>query len=96
VKLAHVLDGGAAQAAGLAAGDVLVAIDGLRVTPKTLDAALARLRPGEAVRVAAFRRDELHEFELKPLAPPADTCVLRLAKKPGAGAARLRRGWLGN
>jgi hypothetical protein len=45
--------------------------------------------------VVAFRRDELHEFELKLLAPPADTCVLRLAKKPGAVAARLRRGWLG-
>jgi predicted metalloprotease with PDZ domain len=95
VKLTHVLDGGAAQAAGLAAGDVLAAIDGLRVTPKTLDASLARLRPGDATRVVAFRRDELHEFELKPLAPPPDTCVLHLARKPGPRAARLRRGWLG-
>lgn len=94
VKLTHVLDGGAAQAAGLAGGDVLVALDGLRVTPRTLDAALARLRPGDAVRALAFRRDELHEVTLRFAAPVADTCVLRFAAKPGPGALRLRRGWL--
>jgi predicted metalloprotease with PDZ domain len=95
LRLTHVLDGGAAQAAGLAAGDALIAIDGLRVTPKTLDAALARLRPGETARVVAFRRDELREFELKLLPPPADTCALRFARKPGARALTLRKRWLG-
>jgi predicted metalloprotease with PDZ domain len=95
LRLTHVLDGGPAQAAGLAAGDVVVAIDGLRVAPKTLDALLARRRPGDAVRVHAFRRDELHELEVRLAAPPADTCVLRFARKPGAGALRLRKGWLG-
>jgi predicted metalloprotease with PDZ domain len=95
VKLTHILDGGAAQAAGLAAGDLLAAIDGLRVTPKTLDAALARLRPGLTARVVAFRRDELQEFELRLLPPPADTCVLSFAKKPGARALALRKKWLG-
>jgi predicted metalloprotease with PDZ domain len=95
LKLTHVLDGGPAQAAGLAAGDVLVAIDGLRATPKTLDALLARRRPGDTAHVVAFRRDELREFEVRLTAPPADTCALRFAKKAGAGALRLRRGWLG-
>jgi predicted metalloprotease with PDZ domain len=95
LKLTHVLDGGAAQAAGLAAGDVLVALDGLRVTPRNLEAALARLRPGDSARALAFRRDELNEVTLRFSAPPADTCVLRFAPKPGAGATRLRRGWLG-
>jgi predicted metalloprotease with PDZ domain len=95
VKLTHVLDGGAAQAAGLAAGDLLVAIDGLRVTPRTLEGSLARLRPGDTSRVLAFRRDELHEFALKLALPPADTCVLHFVRKPGAGALRLRRSWLG-
>ncbi|MGV4428958.1 PDZ domain-containing protein, partial [Pandoraea pneumonica] len=37
VTLTQVLDGGAAQAAGLSAGDSLVAIDGLRVTSGNLD-----------------------------------------------------------
>jgi predicted metalloprotease with PDZ domain len=94
LKLAQVLDGGPAQVAGLAAGDVVVAIDGVRVTAKTLDSLLARRRPGDSAQVLAFRRDELHEFDVKLAAPAADTCVLRLAKKAGAGALRLRRGWL--
>jgi predicted metalloprotease with PDZ domain len=94
LKLTHVFDGGPAQAAGLAAGDVVVALDGLRVTSKSLDALLAPRRPGDAVRVHAFRRDELHEVTVRLAAPPEDTCVLRLAKKAGAGALRLRRGWL--
>jgi predicted metalloprotease with PDZ domain len=95
LRLTHVLDGGPAQAAGLAPGDVVAAIDGLRVTPKTFEALLARRRPGDTVRVHAFRRDELHELEVRLAAPPVDTCVLRFARKRGAGALRLRKGWLG-
>jgi predicted metalloprotease with PDZ domain len=95
LKLTHVLDGGPAQAAGLAAGDVIVALDGLRVTPRTFDALLARRRPGDAVRVHAFRRDELHERVVRLAAAPLDTCVLRFAAKAGPAALRLRHGWLG-
>ena len=43
-KLAKVHEGGAAHQAGLSAGDVLVAIDGLRVTRRNLDRLLSRYR----------------------------------------------------
>jgi predicted metalloprotease with PDZ domain len=94
LKLTHVFDGGAAQAAGLSAGDVVVAIDGIRVTPKTFDARMARFRPGARARFAVFRRDELHEFEVKFAAAPADTCVLRFEDGASTAALKLRRGWL--
>ncbi len=94
LRLTHVFDGGPAQAAGLAAGDVLAALDGLRVTPKTIETLLGRHRPGDTVRVHAFRRDELLELTVRLAAPAPDTCFLRFQKKPGAGALRLRRGWL--
>ncbi|HLU77213.1 MAG TPA: PDZ domain-containing protein [Burkholderiales bacterium] len=81
VKLAHVYDGGAAQAAGLSAGDVLVAIDGLRVTGKNVEKMLARRQPGTVLNVHAFRRDELHSFKVTLQAPPADTCVLQFAPR---------------
>jgi predicted metalloprotease with PDZ domain len=95
-KLAQVFDGAAAQAAGLAAGDALVAVDGLRVTKANLDALLAAHRPGERVTVHAFRRDELMTFVVELQAPPMDTCEFRL--KPDAdGAPRARRAaWLGS
>jgi predicted metalloprotease with PDZ domain len=95
VRLAQVFDDGAAQRAGLSAGDVIVALDGIRVTPRTVEARLAALRPGERVRAHAFRRDELHEFEIALAAPPADTCVLRFDRRAAARALKLRRGWLG-
>ena len=59
VKLTHVLDGSGAQAAGLSAGDVVIAVDGLKVTQSVLDQQLARKRSGASVEVHAFRRDEL-------------------------------------
>jgi predicted metalloprotease with PDZ domain len=74
---------------------VIVAIDGIRVTPRTLEARLAALRPGGRVRVHAFRRDELHALEVVLAAAPADTCVLRFDKRAAARALKLRRGWLG-
>ena len=92
VVLAAVHPGGAAHAAGLSAGDTLVALDGLRITPATFDALLARQRPGNTVGVHAFRRDELLQTKVTLAPPVADTARLTLASKPNA----LRRAWLGS
>jgi predicted metalloprotease with PDZ domain len=43
----------------LSGGDVLVALDGLRITPSSLPSILARLPAGVTVPVLAWRRDEL-------------------------------------
>lgn len=65
-KLSAVHDGGAAQKAGLSANDLLVAIDGLRVSgnPSNVDGLLSRYKVGETVQVHAFRRDELMAFDV--------------------------------
>lgn len=76
IRLTHVLDGGAAQQAGLSGGDVVVAIDRLKAVD--LDKALARFQPGETVKLHAFRRDELMAFNVRLQAAPADTCRLML------------------
>jgi predicted metalloprotease with PDZ domain len=75
--LATVLEGGAGHKGGLSAGDVLVAVDGLRVdAPAGLDLLLAQYRAGDRVAVHVFRRDELREFRVKLSAPEALECVL--------------------
>ncbi len=94
-RLANVYDGGPAQRAGLSAGDVLVAVDGLRVTATGLDAQLARRRPGERVTVHAFRRDELMVFEVELAPAREDTVKLAVAEQVEPDARRLRAGWLG-
>lgn len=94
-RLANVYDDGAAQRAGLAAGDVIVALDGLRAGRANLDALLSAYEPGETVTVHAFRRDELHVFEVSLQAPPSDTCVLRRLESADDAARRRRAAWLG-
>jgi predicted metalloprotease with PDZ domain len=63
-KLSAVHENGAAHQAGLSAGDILVAIDGLRVTAGNLETLLSRYGVGSTVEVYAFRRDELMTFNL--------------------------------
>lgn len=92
LKLATVFDGGAAQSAGLAAGDIVLAIDGLRATPTTLDKLLARRRAGETVRIHAFRRDELMEFTVRLDPAPENSARLAI----GNDANPLREQWLGH
>jgi len=66
-KLSVVHEGGAAHKAGLSAGDVLVAFDGLRVTgqPNNVETLLSRYGVGATLAVHAFRRDELHTFSVQ-------------------------------
>jgi predicted metalloprotease with PDZ domain len=92
-KLANVYEGGAAHRAGLSAGDVMVAIDGLRVTATNLDTLVARYRVGDTVTLHAFRRDELMDFSLKLLADDAPQITLTAQAKP-MGASRMRAAWL--
>ncbi len=92
-RLTHVLDAGAAQAAGLSAGDVIVAIDGLKVGAKNFEQRLAGYRPGNVVTLNAFRRDELREFRVELRASPLDTCALAV-RASGRAAANRRRAWL--
>ena len=62
-KLSSVHEGGAAHRAGLSAGDLLVAIDGLRVTATNLETLLSRYGVGATVELHIFRRDELMSFK---------------------------------
>jgi len=93
VKLTHVLDGGAAQAAGLAGSDVVVAIDGLKVSARNLEKRLAAFQPGETVPLHVFRRDELLEVQIEMRARPIDTCALTIVAADRAAANR-RKAWL--
>jgi predicted metalloprotease with PDZ domain len=91
LKLSVVYADGAAQRAGLSAGDVLVAIDGIRITPTNFERQLVRLRAGDTVELFAFRRDELMRFSVSLAAAVADTTRL----ETGAAHSTLRKQWLG-
>lgn len=93
--LGTVYAGAAAERAGLAPRDVLVALEGLRVDAAGLEAALRRLRIGQEVRVHAFRRDELLETRLCLDPPPVTRATLAFDPQAEGEVARRRAQWLG-
>ena len=95
VKLTHVLDDGAAQRAGLSAGDVVIALDGLKATGTNLDKPLTRKKRGATVQVHAFRRDELIERRVTLTASELSVTT-SIAEKASAAQRRLRVAWLGH
>ena len=94
-SIAHVLTGSPAQQVGLAAGDVLVALDGLSVSAGSFSRRLNALTPGKAVELFWFRSDELMRAFVTPESAPADTWTLTLTDAPTADAAARRTLWLG-
>jgi predicted metalloprotease with PDZ domain len=94
-KVANVYEHGPAHRAGVSAGDVLVAIDGLRVNGTNLDSLLSRYRIGDALALHVFRRDELLLLELVLAGDDAPAVTLSAESRPIA-VARLREAWLGH
>ena len=86
-------DGPAAGA--VAAGDELVALDGLRANGESLPKRLAERRPGERVRLALLRGDRLVAATVRLGRPPGEKVTLAADPKATAAARRLLRGWLG-
>jgi len=95
LKLLHVLNDGPAERAGLAAGDVVVAFDGLRASRALLERLLKTRAPGDTLELHAFRRDELRRFQLTLQAPAQDTAYLVLDEAADAAQLARRSAWLG-
>jgi predicted metalloprotease with PDZ domain len=93
-RLSQVFDDSAAQLAGLAAGDIVIAVDGIRATASNLEKIIESYPAGLTVRIHAFRRDELREFEVTLKAAPQDTCVLTIDHAASPEIIAARRSWL--
>ncbi|MEO8484849.1 MAG: peptidase M61 [Betaproteobacteria bacterium] len=94
LKLQHVFADGAAESAGLAAGDTLVALDGLKASTDRIDAYARDAQPGDRIAVHAFRRDELIEATLELGAAPEDTAWLAFDDAAAPDAVARRDRWL--
>ncbi len=95
LRLTTVLDGQPAQAAGLAPGDIIVAVDRIRVTTENLETRLGRYEAGDEVSVSFIRGDELRETGLRLAPAPADTCYIEIDGDAPPEALARRHAWLG-
>ena len=95
-RVTRVVEGSPAQRGGLAVGDVVVALDGLRVIPDDLVTRIADSVAEDLLEFHAFRRDELRVFRVRPEPAPADTCDLWLMDTADLPEPVLRRraAWL--
>ncbi|TFZ82457.1 M61 family metallopeptidase [Candidatus Macondimonas diazotrophica] len=87
--------GGAAERAGIACGDILVAVDRQRIEGEALERLLRLEADGRTLMVHGFRDDRLIRHELRLDAAPPDTCWLQLDEQ---GRTGLKGGlnWLGD
>jgi len=93
VKVTHVLRGGAAQRAGLSAGDELLAVDGWRV--RRLEDATRVLKTGAAAPLLVARDQRVVTLSL---VPPADasggTVAFSMASNASKATLALQEAWL--
>ncbi|MEW5824301.1 MAG: PDZ domain-containing protein [Pseudomonadota bacterium] len=92
--LRYVYDEGPAARAGLSAGDALIAVNGVRVDARGWEARLKRCRPGDALHLHVFRRDELREYQVTLVAQQAEQPVLEIDEQAPAECHARRRAWL--
>lgn len=93
-RIATVFSGGAAEQAGLAGGDVVVAIDGIKATAKNFDKLTSQRAVGSKLKLHAFRRDELMVFDVRLQAASADRCKLSLKKAMNRNVRLRLNQWL--
>jgi predicted metalloprotease with PDZ domain len=73
---------GPAYAAGIYAGDELLALDGFRISEETFTARLAERKPGACVTISLFRRDELLHIPVTLAAAPHDKLTIVPIEEP--------------
>src|SRR5450631_1237072 len=95
LRISHIVSNSPAERAGLAPGDTLVAVDGLRASVDAVGELLDTRSPGDIVTVHAFRRDELMTVPIALDAAPEDTCWLAPDESATEDARSRRAAWLG-
>jgi predicted metalloprotease with PDZ domain len=90
-----VVVGGPGHRAGINAGDELVALDGIRVNARDIQARIMEREPGDVVQVTVFRRDELLTLPVTLERAPPIRPVLRRVQEPTALQTEIFRSWLG-
>ena len=91
-RVQYIYAGGCLQTAGIAVGDVIVAVNGLKANKDNIPALLQANQPGDKVTWHVFRRDELMSFQVELIAASKDTYYLERAADRQFD--RQRQAWL--
>ena len=89
-----VANGGPAEKAGVAPGDVAVALDGVALTADNCDRRLKTYHHGDRLELVVFRGDELMTTRVRLERAPETTCYLQLDKEADAEMLGRQAAWL--
>lgn len=92
IKISHVFDHGAAQAAGLSAGDVLIAVNYLKANESNWKLCVSK--QDKPIICHVFRRDELFETQVVLQPAAKDTCDLWVDDEVSEVIKTRRDSWL--
>ncbi|MCH1924641.1 PDZ domain-containing protein [Shewanella sp. C32] len=95
LKLSWVERNGAAWQAGIAAGDELVAIDGVKVTPKSFAKRVQDFKAGDKVAISLFVNDTLQTKQLTVASAAKDKLALKAVANPSRAQKAFFKAWLG-
>lgn len=95
IAVKNVYEDSPADAAGLNAGDLVLALDGYRVTHEVFKPRLRALARKRRVEVSFFRRDRLRTATLDLGKKLETEYAVEPAEKASAEAVKLRDAWLG-
>ncbi|MGC8508908.1 MAG: M61 family metallopeptidase [Thiomonas sp.] len=95
LSVQRVRSGGWAERAGLAAGDLLVALNGERARKSLIERSHALARPGDVWRIDSLRQDRLMHAQAPWFALPSSRVQLQVAARPQATQRQRLRAWLG-
>ena len=91
---AAVHNGGPAELAGVAPGDIAVALDGIALTAANCDRRLRTYRDKDTLELVVFRGDELLSMKIRLAEAPKNTCYLQIKPDAGDKAEANRNAWL--
>ena len=89
-RIQFIYDGGSLQAAGLAAGDVIIAIDNIQVSKEKINMVLEPYSINDSIKFTVFRGDLLMEFNVMLDEAKEDTYYLEITERESEN----RNNWL--
>jgi len=92
-QITHVENNSAAEIAGLAGKDELIALAGLKVNAQNIDELLAQFKIGDTIDIFFFRNAELQQRQLTFKPAPLNTCVLRCQADISAKTQQHQQAW---
>jgi predicted metalloprotease with PDZ domain len=96
LKVTRVLKDSPAWRAGLTVDDILVSLDGLRLTSNNIKQRIEQLKPGESYLLHFFRRDELQSVKVTAQKNPYRKLQIKVKTNVSEQQRRRYKEWTGH